>query len=567
MLKRGYKLIISVVLVATLFIGFGSVFASADIVGGAGLLGSALGSLGVDLLAGGSATMATLAPWLNSDYSIRGILTGVADGFIKVNDDSVIIDGVEYQSIFLDPLMAAELHTQAFDFITQKAITDNSSGILASGVGYWDGLPVYSGVSWPSVSVSNSTQLVNYPLSFGSYVLGNNTTLELNPNPSISNSGYWQILYNGVELKRVPASGYVNLLGNIPIGFAISNSGSQFYNLNSDGQSGSLSTFRGASLYDSDSFTYSYVSSTIDVSPLPTNYGFSAYIPAADLSGAGIVAGTYYNDNDLAVVNQLIDLLDKAYADQVIENVEWSEETQPVPPVPDTTIADTAYADLHDEMVDIKNNQAHANTALDNIDSNIDVLGRTVDNIDSTLTDIEGKVTHAETEIVDALDTAGQSVVDGLSDVEGAIDTAGQAVVDGLSDVEGAVDTAGQSVVDSVEAQTQALEQSISDVADKVESLDTTVDEVIEKIESHPLDLFGAFLDRLTQIPVLRDLFNGIKQHVGIWHYVVEWLQCIGTFLSFFIGLFADVAYCMVVPIYACVAGAICLAFYKRFGR
>ena len=552
MIKRGYKLIISVVLVAALFIGC-SVFASADVSGGAGLLGSALGSLGVDLLAGGSATVATLAPWLNGEYSIRGVLTGVADGFIKVNDDSVIIDGVEYQNIFLDPSMAAELHTQAFDFITQKAITDNSSGILATGVGYICDLPVYN------VNGTKRTQGVYFPWSYNVRVDSNYGSIN-----------YW--VFADYEDGRMGWSNWSNG-GTAPSG------GYRCYGLNNESYIGLNSSNNRWYFYQygiqkdltatftEEAFNYSYVSGTIDATPLPTNYGFSAYVPAADLSGAGIVAGTYYNSNDLAIVNQLIDLLDQAYADEAVKDVEWAEDGQPVPPVPDTTIADTAYSDLHDEMVVIKNNQAHANSALDNIDSNIDVIGRAVDNIDSNLTDIEGKLTQQTTDIVDAVDTAGQTIAGKLGDIEGAIDTYGQSVITEIGNVETAVDTAGQSVVDSVDAQTQALEQSISDVAEKVDSLDTTVDQVIEKVESHPLDLFGAFLDRLTDIPVIKDLFNGIKRHVGIWHYVVEWLQCIGTFLTFFIGLFADVAYCMVVPIYACVAGAICLAFYKRFGR
>lgn len=547
MKKRAFKLLICICVISCLMVGFCTSFASAVDLGGAGLLGSALSSLGVDLLAGGSATFAALAPWLNSDFSIIGGLTGVADGFIKVKEDSVIIDGVEYQSIFLDPSMATELHIQAFDFITNKAIISNSSGILATGSGYIFGIPVYRQGS------SFTTQTLNVS-SGGTFVWG-----DLNCTVDDESSDYYNFKYNGSSVN----AGYFTLPSNFR--YYRATSGSQFLLQVNGRNTGTDKSYN----YISDAFSYSYVSGDIDADPLPSNYGFNALVPVQSISEAGITPGTYIIDGGAGedTVIQLIHLLDDLYAQESIKNAEFAEESEPVPPVPTTTIADTAYSDLHAEMMDIKNNQAHANSAIDNIDLNIDTIGRTVDHLDETVTDIEGYIQTGASDIVDSVDTVGQSVVDGLSDVEGAIDTYGQSVVTGLGSVETALDTAGQSVVDSVDAQTQALEQSIADVADKVESLDTTVDEVIEKVESHPLDLFGAFLDRLTQIPVIKDLFDGIKQHVGIWHYVVEWLQCIGTFLAFFIGLFSDVAYCMVVPIYACVAGAICLAFYKRFGR
>lgn len=156
----------------------------------------------------------------------------------------------------------------------------------------------------------------------------------------------------------------------------------------------------------------------------------------------------------------------------------------------------------------------------------------------------------------DFLDTFGQSVYNKIDETTDAVDTAGQSIVGELEDTQSVIDTVGQSIVDAIEA-----------VEDKIDSLIDSIADVLEAIMTHPLDLFSAWLDRLPEIPAIKDIFDGIKRHVGIWHYVVEWLGCIGTFLAFFIGLFGDVAYCMVVPIYACVAGAICLAFYKRFAR
>lgn len=511
MKKRVSKFIVSFAALVCLGVGF-SVSAFADVVGGAGLLGSALGSLGVDLF-GGAAGIGALAPWLSSDFSIIGALTGVADGYIKVNDDSVIIDGVEYQSIFLDPSMAAELHTQAFDFITQKAITSNTSGLLADGVGYCHGVPMYR-------DSQRNIQSAFYNLFTGGNQIGE-YIINVTPAPTTLHPAEVQVQ------MTYPHSSLA--VGDAPCQFYIEYSGS--YRCRVKWPSGSSAL--AYTDFTSNPFTYTYSAGTIDATPLPVDYGFRALVPTQTLSQAGYVPGTYVIDGGTGTdeVRELIELLDQIYAQDQIKDGEFIEEiVPPVPPQPiDTPMGDLPYQDF------------------------LDTFGQSV----------YGKLDS----ISDGIDTVGQ-VIDGVgTDVIEAIDTAGQSVLDGLSDVEGAIDTAGQSVVDSVEESTGIIEEAIEAVEAKVDELADSIEEVIEEIMTHPLDLFSAWLDRLPEIPAIKDIFDGIKRHVGIWHYVVEWLGCIGTFLAFFIGLFGDVAYCMVVPIYACVAGAICLAFYKRFAR
>lgn len=521
MKKRVSKFIVSFSVVLCLAVGF-CVSASADVIGGSALLGGALGSLGVDLLAGGSATMAMLAPWLSGDFSIVGALTGVADGYIKVGDESVIIDGVEYESIFLDPSMASELHTQAFDFITQKAITSNSSGILATGAGYVDGLPIYrQGYDYVS-------QHFSIP-GHGTYAIGNAsayfTTYSGRADYTLTFSN------NNISYGRAgsfPAEFFIrgyNSAGSFPTSF----SGGLYVN-------GGYNYGNAVSVVDisvSDTFTYDYVAGLIDVTPLPADYGFQAFVPTQTLSQAGFSTGTYVIDGGTGTdaIIELIQLLDDLYGQEQFLDAEFVDEiVPPVPPQPiDTPLGEVPYEDF------------------------LDTFGQSV----------YGKLDS----ISDGIDTVGQVIAGQGTDVIEAIDTAGQSVVEELEVIGGAIDTAGQSVVDSVEESTGILEEAIEAVEAKVDEIVDSIAEVIEEIMTHPLDLFSAWLDRLPEIPAIKDIFDGIKRHVGIWHYIVEWLGCIGTFLAFFIGLFGDVAYCMVVPIYACVAGAICLAFYKRFAR
>lgn len=538
MIKRGYKVILSVILITTLLLCF--VVSGYAVGPGSGLLIPALGELGVDLLAGGGAGLASLALWLSDDFDLIGVITGVADGYIKVGEESVTIDGVVYDSIFLDPSLASELHTQAFDFITQKAITDNSSGILATGAGYCGGIAMYNinGVirsqdfvfSYP---VPDSGRI---PYSIGDFdVFYVSTSLGVEtPEPRYRCYVHESLTSGGTLAGTVPRADTSSFV-RIEAG----RYGSTYGYVTKIGPN--LINFGTTRQLVEDPFNYSYVSGQIDINPLPSDYGFQAFIPRNAITGAGINPGTYVIDGGAGedTIIELLQLIDELLDDEEVKEAEFTPVLDPpIPPQPIPT--DALGAIPYDEWIDTFGQSVYGR--LDSIDDGIDTVGNII--------------AGAGEDVVDVIDTYGQSVVTGLDSIETAIDSAGQSVTDGLSDVETAIGSAEQSITDSVDA-----------VAEKVDALDTTVDEVIEKIESHPLDLFSAFLDRLTNIPVIRDMFDGIKRHVGIWHYVVEWLQCIGSFLAFFIGLFADVAYCMVVPIYACVAGAICLAFYKRFGR
>lgn len=564
MLKRSYKLIICVVLVTTLFCSFSVAPAHAvvaEIAAGAGLLGSALGSIGVELLAGGAATAATLGLWLNGDYSIIGSLTGVADGYIKVADNSVIIDGVQYDSIFLDPALAAELHTKAFDFVTQKAISSNSSGLLASGVGYFDGVPIYFD---GSAYYSQSFLFSELGGSMGNFQFipkstpGNPNYIGFNVNYT---NGQINLQNRDKNSYPFPRSFHITGFDVNPYLDGYDSLGDLLYHV-------SISP---SGIAVSAPFNYSYVSGSIDASPLPVDYGFQAYVPSSALSGAGISGGTYVIDGGVGedTIIELIQLLDDLYGQHEIVDAEFTEETAPTPPVPDTTIADTSYLTLHDELIDIKNHQAHSGSVLENIDSGVDVIGRSVDNIDETLTDIEGYVVQGTADIVDSIDTAGQAVVDGLSDVEGAIDTAGQSVVSELGRLRTIFDIVGQSVISLLQGIRTAIgtvvstiTDAVSDITDAIEGL---AEQVLEDIETAPINVFSTALDVIKL--VFAPIIAALKACIGLWHYVVEWVQVTAPVFSTFFGLMSGTSYNMVLPIYAALAGPIVIAIYKRFGK
>ena len=510
MLKRGYKLIISVVFVATLLAFFGTAYADpfAGAVSGAmSAMGVTIGSSGAtagmyDQFVSGATSSDPLGDWTDplGEYHV----------YYKNNAKTEIIEGqsVDFDLVWYSPDFAKKFQDEGIAFLNDYSITSDSSDIIRSGSGYVGNIPIFG----------SSSQV--YVIDEGNYAAGPWLFNLIVTNQTDSRI-YWSTTINGPDGNTDGTNNYT-LTNHAGFAYEV-NVNSSYVSLNVGNltNSGIISPVRNnnasRSYYVSQPFDFNYVSGIVDATPITSNLGLQIYIPHGYING--IADGTYSvdggsGDDSILVITEGV--TDSAYHED-FRDAEWSEGPidPPVPtptPVPvDTPLGDVPYDDF--------------------------------------------------------IDTFGQSVYDRLDSIEESVDTVGQSVVDGLSDIEGAIDTAGQSVVGEITNQGGIIKRALDTISSKIDSLVNSVDDILEAIITHPLDLFGAFLDRLTQIPVIHDLFDGIKQHVGIWHYVVEWLQCICSFLTFFIGLFSDVAYCMVVPIYACVAGAICLAFYKRFGR
>lgn len=503
------------------------VVASADL-GLAALIGG-LSAVGVDVAAtvGVTGAAAALLSWMsNEGFSVQGVVTGIADGYIKVGEDSVIIDGVQYDSIFLDPQFALSLHTQAFDFITQKAITDNSQGILATGAGFWRGIPIYN--------INNLNRSQTFVLSEGLSTVGDVTF-----NYYRNGSNRWDLTINyGNNLTD-----QLNYTGTPPklLYFKSDDGGSSIrYRTTSVPGSGTYSTAyinSNASGVPSNPFEFDYVSGVIDVTPITSNTGFLTYIPNSVINNYGITAGTYTVDGGSGedTILDILAAIDSAFEQGFLKGSEFVSEVVPPVPVPTTPLGEVPF----DEWVDTFGQSVYSR--LDQQTEYLDIIG------------------GAGEDAVQAIDTYGQSIVEELENTQTVVDTAGQSIVDGLADVETAVDTVGQSV--------DTLTDTVEAVGEGVDSIAESMTDVIEAVQTHPLDLFDAFLDGFTSIPFVRDLFDSFKRHVGIWHYVVEWLSCIKQVFLFFFGIMSDVAYCLVVPVYALIAGSICLALYKRFGR
>lgn len=100
--------------------------------------------------------------------------------------------------------------------------------------------------------------------------------------------------------------------------------------------------------------------------------------------------------------------------------------------------------------------------------------------------------------------------------------------------------------------------ETLSDIADGIDSL-------LQTIENADFNFIDTFWKNFLT-PFL-NLFNLIKSHLTIWHYVVEWLSSISSVFTFFLGVLSGAGSGYLLPIYACFAGTVVIAVYRRFGK
>ena len=119
-----------------------------------------------------------------------------------------------------------------------------------------------------------------------------------------------------------------------------------------------------------------------------------------------------------------------------------------------------------------------------------------------------------------------------------------------------------QETIAQVKHATQTLEQTLLQIKEAVQTLPQ---QILEDIETAPISIYRNSLEIIKTVfaPILLLL----KATIGLWHYVVEWVQATSPVFSSFFGLMNGTSYNMVLPIYASLAGPIVIAVYKRFGK
>lgn len=488
---------------------------------------------GVGLAVGGIAW--ALANAMGVDFALNNFTAQTIDSFINPfyqtqsvlqTSDFTIVKGLRtgYDALRLSLTAFQALKAGAENIITDEQITDNTTGQVNYKSAY--DCPLNT----PILSVDWSTT-GNIPTPDGGYVVVSSAQFA-NPKLNYYNSQSQYVSQVTVNKAQWPV---------------------QFWYINDNnvlkGQMGVfpgvLSTFVvSGNIVDKQ---FNYVAGTID-----TNYGDDAqnYVSIIVPENPNITVQSPLADiaeylNNLAIANN-------PYVSVEIDDT-------PVPPQP-TPIPTDALGDIpFNQFVDI-----YGGSVFEKIDEQtqvIDIVGQSV-----------GQYIEDQTEIID---TYGQSVVSGIEEQTDVIDTVGQSVVETIENQTDVIDTVGQDVVDAIESVDTNIQtgtgiligiRSIADLAfNTLEHIGEMVEELVEDIVLGTETLISGILN---QIPSLFNvILSPIKRAASIWHYVVEWIQSIGAPFQFIWSMASGTSYYIILPVYASLAAAVVLAFYKRFGK
>lgn len=523
MLKRGYKLIICVVLVSALFIGFGSAFASAEPAwltrAKAGIAAAMLASNLViqpvnygldDLIYEGIDPIGYVQNIQETPWELY-----LEQSVIKVVPDTVYIDGVPYSDIWLGPDAADSLRLAGLDFVSAYNILNNQSEAIsyASGYGYGDGVPLYN--------VDGSITSPRYFFSgSGSTTIGNITTQLTDYNSTLyqgfitlsngsSKNNYIQkskVSSNGIYFSVAGSAGNFNagLRKSIP-----------------DGTSPNyLSLALPNSLVEVDPFSFDYTSGIVDA-PLDPEDGLLLRIPSE------------YTNTDRPEYNFNIHDLVNIYP-QVTQ-----DHGAPIEIDPDLNPDFETDIDLSNSVGDL-----------------IRIILSILDLLDHTTVEFAPEPESPEPGPVDpdpAIPDTPVSDQDGtwldelLRWIKHAIDVLHQ----DLEDVLDSIDTQFTEIYNMLEEEFDAIREWMNNVPD-----------VIKRAHAKGMKDAISALKKIV-LPLLAP----IKALMNLWHYVVEWFNSINAPLLWIFGIMSATSYNLVLPIYASLAGVICIAIYKSFGR
>lgn len=379
---------------------------------------------------------------------------------IQILPGNTIIDGKVYDDVWLSESAAEIFRVNAFDWTTAYSIASNTNGTYASGVGTWDGIPVFSN------SLSQ-----RYVLGIGSYDIGN-TSLVVTNNPSFNPDIYtaYNYTFSFSDGTSYTGSSFDLKSDNRPFVLQV-RTGNVWLGFNKNGSNnwGNAHYYTvPSSLIDRTPFSFDYVSGTIPPDQsLSSDDGLLIHIPHH--SGTSHLQNFIEDNPEFAepggvVVDPTIDPDINTKLDDLINIIaplipviqaSFDVAPVPVPPAPGETIADTDYS---------------------------------------------------------VLDTILQSIHNAI----------------------------------------QAIPQAISSLGDRI----------LQDIEEGPIKVFDKVLDifRTLFAPVIALITSGLS----IWSYVLSWLNTISAPFNFVLSVLPSG---VLIPIYAAIAGFLCIAIFRRFGK
>lgn len=533
MKKRAFKLLICICVISCLMVGFCTSFASAATpvwllrakAGvAAAMLASQLVLHPIDVVL--DAPIAQAVDPLGRNEWVETLPEYLDRSTIKVVEDSVIIDGVSYSDVWLGPDAANALRLQGLDFATAYNIANNQSEAIsyATGSGYYDGVPIYV-VNGQSVS-----QTLDVPYGAGIYSWGDSAYFQQDPYVSTLNKLYYKdsAVNTSYDITNINTGNsylfYYHIINNNSVDLMYKWSGASTWN------SQSLQPHQA---FDSDPFSFDYTSGVIDAEVDPED-GLLVRVPTS-----------YTDPQSGTVVYDIHDF-----------TVNYPDISQP---------------GGHEIEIDPSLNP--------DFQTDID-LGNGIGDLLLTIfgLDLLNKIINFSPEPSAPEPGPQPGVIDPLPDPEPAPDdpTPGTTIADTdwtkLDELLRWI----QSTIDSIRHLTESLQTMLDSIFDAIQSaiqhiaeipqaIRELADKILEDIELGPAKLFDKALDILKSL--FMPLLLPIKAMMGLWHYVVEWIQSISSPFTWIFGVMSGTSYNLVLPIYAVLAGSICIAIYKALGR
>lgn len=444
---------------------------------------------------------------------------------IVVRPDKVTIDGVDYSEIWLGPEATDKLRLAGFDFTTAYNIVNNQSTPVsyADGVGYIEGLPAFDIPYSAQQPYQTQHMVIEGP---GSYDVGDTSVVVTQSGTRYPYSATSSL--NGQKTGNPTASSYPRTFFYAANSSNMQSDHATLYSVSNDGSPSGTSIVADTVL---SPFSYDYVSGVIDA-PIDPEDGILLRVPSEYDDGTG--ASYNYDIHDLINIYPQVD------------------DTNGHDLIFDPTLNPDFQTDI-----DMGN-------ALGDIISAV-ILAKLLD-----LLGDDSDVIYAPMPDKDDPDPE-PGIIDPLPDPDPAPDDPVPGTTIANTDWTKLDEILRwiQSTIDSIRHLTEALQTMLDSIFDAIQSVIQSIrelaDKILEDIELGPAKLFDKALDILKTL--FLPLLLPIRAMMNLWHYVVEWVQSVSSPFTWIFGIMIGTSYNMVLPIYALLAGGICISIYKALGR
>lgn len=432
---------------------------------------------------------------------------------LTIRGDLVTINGVDYRDIWVDNNFAQACRTNVLDLETAWEIASNSSGNIMSGVGFFDGVPLFT-------YSSNNVRSQNFILGEGinTYSFGDGRVSLFAYNSSQNRVSYYTS--NGIGgntgdtfSKDILPFVYITgtMFGNsvtLRVGDLLTGSDTR----------ASVTSSGVAALYSSAPFSYGWVSQTIPASTLDSSDGIHLYVPADP------------DDFEDETVQQNI----RNFNLNLNNNFSFDDE------------------------IDLSTNFSLFNSLIGEISPSINITIPRYGPYGSS-----PSPTPTPTPVPTAPPVPTPVPTSAPYDQIGTspwsvLEVWLQTITEYLARIRLLL----IDVLDTVRTLPDILSDGFQDVIDAIHDISVNI---IDGVEDAQIDFFDAVVDSIGD--PFGDIWDAFQSATSIWRYVVSWVGNISAPFSWALSALGSAGSYLLSPFYAVAAAAIVLVLYKRFGK